>query len=123
MSNVLPEPKDEAMIYEDEKLYACLATHPISKGHVVVVWKDDIVDLGRLHEENYEYLMGKVDEIRKAMMKALDIPKVYLLYMDEVKHVHWHLIPRYNEKGCDVFLHEPKEITDFSLADKIKENL
>ena len=28
--------------------------------------------------------------------------KVYLIYMDETQHVHWHLIPRYNEKGYDV---------------------
>jgi len=43
--------------------------------------------------------------------------------MDEVRHVHWHLVPRYNEKGYDVFLHKPKKSADFSLALKIKKKL
>jgi len=43
--------------------------------------------------------------------------------MDEANHVHWHLLPRYNEKGYDVFKHKPSKIKDFSLAKKVRENL
>ncbi len=43
--------------------------------------------------------------------------------MDEANQVHWHLIPRYNEKGFDIFQHKPGKLTDFSLTDKIKINL
>jgi len=43
--------------------------------------------------------------------------------MDEARHVHWHLVPRYNEKGFDVFLHQPTKTEDFSLASKIKKHL
>ena len=43
--------------------------------------------------------------------------------MDEANHVHWHLVPRYNEKGFDVFKHKPGKLTDFSLTNKIKGNL
>jgi len=32
-------------------------------------------------------------------------------------------VPRYNEEGYDVFLHKPKILKDFSLAEKIKKNL
>ena len=67
--------------------------------------------------------MEKVNFVRNAMLKALKIRKVYLIYMDEVRHVHWHLIPRYNEKGFDVFLHKPIKVTDFSLVSKIKRHL
>jgi len=48
---------------------------------------------------------------------------VYLVYMDETKHVHWQLIPRYKEKGFDVFKKEALDIKDFSLAHKIQKNL
>lgn len=118
-----PKPKKESMIYEDKKLYACLATHPIVKGHTVVVWKKPVKDLHLLSKRNYSYLMTKVDEVRNALLKTLKLKKVYLVYMDEANHVHWHLLPRYNEKGYDVFKHKPSKIKDFSLAKKVRENL
>ncbi|MBU1030047.1 MAG: hypothetical protein KKB65_02325 [Nanoarchaeota archaeon] len=67
--------------------------------------------------------MDKVDEIRNALLKTLKIKKVYLIYMDETNQVHWHLVPRYNERGFDVFQHKPSKLTDFSLTQKIKRNL
>ena len=123
MHSKLPKSSPKAIIYEDQILYVCLATHPIARGHVVVVWKKDVPDLHRLAERDYDYLMETVNFVRNAMLKALKIRKVYLIYMDEVRHVHWHLIPRYNEKGFDVFLHKPIKVTDFSLVSKIKRHL
>ena len=122
MSNSLPKPPKEALIYESDKLYAALATFPITKGHTVVVWREDVPDLHLLGESDYDYLMDVVDATRDALLKTLGIEKVYLLYMDEARHVHWHLVPRYNEKGYDVFRHEPEEIKDFSFANEIKKN-
>src|SRR3990167_4586495 len=119
MSNSLPEPNKNAIIYEDDKLYVCLASNPIAGGHTVVVWKDDVADLHLLNAGDYEYLMYYVDVVRNALLKTLNIEKVYLVYMDEAKHVHWHLVPRYNEKGYNVFRHDPEELKDFSLAGEI----
>jgi diadenosine tetraphosphate (Ap4A) HIT family hydrolase len=116
----LPKPLSKSILYEDEKLYACLASHPITRGHVVVVWKENVPDLKRLAERDYDYLMDTVNVVRNAMLQAFGIKKVYLIYMDEARHVHWHLIPRYNEKGYDIFLHKPTLSTDFSLVPKIK---
>lgn len=120
---MLEKPQKECIIYEDDKLYACLADEPITEGHTVVVWKEKVSDLHLLSKENYEYLMDRVDEIRSTMLEALDIKKVYLLYMDEIKQVHWHLVPRYNIKGFSNFDHKAGKLKDFSLGDKIKENL
>ena len=118
-----PKPKAEAIIYEDDLVYACLANYPITKGHIVVVWKEEIADLHFMADREYDYLMDTVYVVRNALIKALKVKKVYLIYMDEVKHVHWHLVPRYNEKGYNVFQHKPGKLTDFSLVKKIKENL
>jgi len=123
MNTKLLKPNKKAIIYEDEKLYACLATYPITKGHVVVAWKNDVQDLKKLPERDYDYLMDTVNTIRNAMLKVLKIKKVYLVYMDEAKHVHWHLIPRYNEKGYDIFLHKPKKLNDFNLTNKLKQKI
>ena len=108
------------MAYEDDRVYVCLASEPIAKGHTIVAWKKDVSDLHLLSREDYEHLMDVVDMARSALQKLLNIEKVYLVYMDEIKHVHWHLIPRYNEQGYNVFLHEPLRTRDFSLASPLK---
>jgi diadenosine tetraphosphate (Ap4A) HIT family hydrolase len=120
---MLPKPYENAIIYEDKKLYACLANEPIVEGHTVVVWKKSVSDLHLLSEEDYDYLMDKVNEVRNAMMKALNVEKVYLVYMDEAKQVHWHLVPSYDVKGYKNFMQKTGKIKDFSLDDKIRDCL
>ena len=100
-SDLILYPPPKSIIYETELVYVALASYPITKGHTVVVWKNPVEDLGQMNAEDYAYLMLTVDKIRNALMHALKVEKVYLMYMDEVKHVHWHLIPRYNIFGID----------------------
>lgn len=119
----LPRVIKESIIYQDENLYACLAKFPIVKGHTVVVWREEITDLKLLPDRDYDYLMDTVFAVRSALLKTLRLKKVYLLYMDEAKHVHWHLIPRYKEKGFEAFQGKPKILKDFSLARRIEKNL
>lgn len=119
----LPTPKQGAIIYEDKKLYITLANYPIATGHTVVVWKDKVTDLHFLSRKDYEYLMDKVDITRNALLKTLKLKKVYLVYADEVNQVHWHLVPRFDEKGLDILTHKPSVLKDFSLALRIKKNL
>ncbi len=123
MSKDLPKPEDGALFYEDNKLYAALANYPIAKGHAVVVWKKKKSDLHLLKRKDYEYLMDKVDLIRNVMLRILNIKKVYLMYMDEANHVHWHLVPRYGRKGINALKDRPRKIKDFSLAGKFRKAL
>ena len=116
----LPNPPAESIIYDNDWLYVCLASFPLTKGHTVCVWKKDTPDLHDLSDQEYDYLMEIVDVTRDALLKVLSVEKVYLMYMDEAKQVHWHLVPRYNEEGFNVFAHEPKETHDFSLAAPIQ---
>jgi diadenosine tetraphosphate (Ap4A) HIT family hydrolase len=123
MNNKFPKPFKNAIIYKDEKLYACLANSPIVRGHVVVVWNKAVKDLQMLSRKDYEYLMDRVSDVRKAMMKTLKVKKVYLLYMDEINHVHWHLVPRYNKMGIENLTSKPGKLKDFTLDDQIRKNL
>jgi len=118
----LQKSKKELIFYEDKKVYACLARYPIVRGHVVVVWKKNVSDLHLLNKRDYEHLMNVVDKVRNSMLKVLKVKKVYLIYMDEAKHVHWHLIPRYNEMGFNVLRHKPGKIGkgDLWLVEKLK---
>ena len=123
MHKDLPKPKKGVVFYEDKKLYATLANYPITKGHVVVVWKKKVKDLHLLCKKDYEHLMDVVDAVRNAMLKVLKVRKVYLIYADEARHVHWHLIPRYNVKGFNILEEKPKKLKDVSLARKLRNNL
>lgn len=123
MHRDLPKPKDGAIFYQDKKLYACLANYPITKGHVVVVWKKKIIDLHLLNKKDYEHLMNNIDKIRNVMLKILKIKKVYLIYTDEAKHVHWHLIPRYDKIGFNILKEKPKKLKDINLAKRLKKLL
>lgn len=121
MANLLKAPK-KSIIYEDDILYVCLAKYPITAGHTIVVFKQNVSDLSKLPDRDYDYLMDTVFAARNALMKTLKVKKVYLVYMDETKHVHWHLIPRYKEKGFDAFKNQAFAAKDFSLSEKIKKN-
>jgi diadenosine tetraphosphate (Ap4A) HIT family hydrolase len=114
------KPALESTIYENEWLYVCLASFPITKGHTVVVWKKDVPDLHNLSDSEHDYLMEIVDIARDMLLKTLNVEKVYLIYMDEIKQVHWHLVPRYDEQGFNIFAHEPKETNDFSLVPELQ---
>jgi diadenosine tetraphosphate (Ap4A) HIT family hydrolase len=123
MKDSLPKPKKGAVFYRDNKVYATLANEPISKGHVVVVWKKKVTDLHLLNRKDYKYLMSVVDKVREAMLRTLNIKKVYLFYMDEAKHVHWHLVPRYNKMGFNLLKEHPKVLKDVSLGKLIGEQM
>ena len=121
MASLLKAPK-KSIIYQDKILYVCLAKYPITVGHTIVAFKKDVSDLSKLSDRDYDYLMDTVFAARNALMETLKVKKVYLVYMDKTKHVHWHLIPRYKEKGFDVFKNQTLAIKDFSLAHKIQKN-
>ena len=55
MKKDLPPPKDGAVFYEDDKLYATLANFPITKGHTVIVWKRKVKDLHLLKKDEYKH--------------------------------------------------------------------
>lgn len=120
MHQDLPKPKPGAVFYEDKKLFAALANNPITNGHVVVVWKKKVSDMHLLSKTDFLYLMKIVRRIRIALLKTLKLKKVYLIYMDEAKHVHWHLVPRYNQKGFNMLEEKPKVLKDVSLAKKLE---
>ena len=122
--NKIPKPPKESIIFQDENVYACLAKYPITRGHSIVVFeRKEFVDLNQMPDIYYDYLMDIVFSVRNALIKTLKVKKVYLLYMDEAKYVHWHLVPRYKEKGFGVFQKKPVRTKDFSLAVRIKKNL
>lgn len=119
---ILTPPKN-SIVFNSELTYAALASYPLSKGHTLVVWKKPVSDLSKLNAEEYAYLMLVVDKVRNILMRVFKVDKVYLMYMDEIKHVHWHLIPRYHKKGIASLNVEPEKIKTYPFVDKLKRAL
>ena len=118
-----PEPKKGTVFYEDDKLRACLAFDPIIKGHSILEWKEHIEDLNDLNLEDYSYLMDFVYKIRDALKKAYNVPKVYVAYLDESCHVHFHFFPRKDNDISGFYLmccKKPKVPIDFPIVPKLK---
>lgn len=115
-----PKPDPKSIIYQDSKLYVCLASHPFAKDHTLVVWKKNVPDLHTLSCKDYEHLMEIVDATRDMLLEAFKVKKVYLFYMDEAKHVHWHLIPRYKAKGFSIVVGHKIPNSDFSKTQTLK---
>ncbi|MAG60543.1 hypothetical protein CL619_02035 [archaeon] len=121
----LPKPMDGAVFYEDAKLYACLANNPKSKGHCVVVWKKRVRDIHSLSRKNFLHLMDITEKVHNVLMKVTKTTKVYMMYLDEIKHIHWHLIPRYKIAGYTLLKEKPKQLQekDLKLASKLYKEL
>jgi len=111
-----PEPKKGTVFYDDGRVYACLAFAPKAEGHTIVAWKEEVKDLSHLSPEDYQHLMNVVNKVRNALLKVFKTDKVYLAYLDEDGHVHWHLFPRIegSKKGFDLMCQPSGELTDLS---------
>ena len=112
---MFPKPIDGSVFYEDDILYACLAFHPIVDGHTIVVIKKEFSDLNNLPEDIYLHLMKCIFKIRKTMLDIYKTDKVYVCYLDETKHVHFHLFPRTGKlNGFEMMHGQHGTLTDFS---------
>ena len=119
-----PEPKEGSVFYKDERVYACLAFHPIVDGHTIVaVKRNDVDDLGQLSPEEQFHLLQIVFEVvRPALLVCYKTDKVYVAYLDETGHPHFHLFPRKKgeEEGFGLMVKRHGELTDFSMVTQLR---
>ncbi len=100
------EPEEGLVFYESDKVRACLANNPAVEGHTIIEWiEEEVQDLNELSKQNYMYLMRVIYTVRQALLEVYKTDKVYLAYLDESFHVHWHLYPR---RSCSI--HQGSEL-------------
>lgn len=118
-----PKPNRQTLLFQDRRLYVCLASQPFADGHVIVVWKKNVADLHALSCREYAHLMHVVDAVRDAMLKFFKTKKVYLIYMDEFQHVHWHLLPRFAARGFKIVLHQRPRQPNLANAAELRRQI
>ena len=113
-------------IAEDERFFAFLDIHPLSKGHTLVIPKQETDYLFDLKPELLGELMQFAQKVAHALKKSIDCKRIGVVVMGlEVPHAHIHLIPMNSE--ADMNFSRPKltlSVEEFTtLAYQISSNL
>lgn len=94
-------------IAEDDRFYAFLDIHPMSKGHTLVVPKQETDYLFDLDDALLGDMVVFAKKTAKAIEKAISCKRVGMMVIGlEVPHAHIHLIPI--RKESDMSLANPK---------------
>lgn len=80
-------------IYEDDKTLAFLDIHPESRGHVLVIPKNEVDKIYDLPDEDYQALMATAKKLSQHMEKVLGARTLWKVVGTDVPHAHVHLMP------------------------------
>jgi|APTNR8051073442_1049403.scaffolds.fasta_scaffold01111_4 histidine triad (HIT) family protein len=92
-------------VYEDDAVLAFMDIGPIIKGHVLVIPKAHYATLPEVPTELAARVMVVVQKVATALMSALAADGVNVHQSNGacagqvVPHVHFHVIPRFNDDG------------------------
>jgi len=102
-------------IYEDEFVYAFLDINPLSRGHTLVIPKEESRTMDCLSEDSAAELGRVLPKICRAIMKITGANDYNLVQNNgenagqTVPHLHFHIIPKYPQSNHS-FIWEPKPI-------------
>jgi histidine triad (HIT) family protein len=95
------------VIYEDENTLAFLDINPRSKGHTLVIPKEHYETFDEIPEDVATNLIKTIKKVVD-ILKSLNPDGYNILNNNkpiagqEVPHVHFHIIPRYNDEQEEV---------------------
>lgn len=92
-------------VYEDKNVLAFLDIDPCSKGHTVVIPKEHYSNLWEMNIETFELMVASLRKVAGRVQAKLQPDGMNIGINNgaaagqAVKHVHWHIIPRYENDG------------------------
>jgi len=114
-------------IYEDENFLSFLDISPVNIGHTLIIPKNHYVDLLELPIEEAQKLIAVIKKIAPAVLTAVEATAFNLnlnngkIAGQEVNHVHFHLIPRFENDGRELWHGQPYQEGEAQIiAEKIK---
>ena len=86
-------------IFEDELIKIFLDINPSSNGHCLVIPKKHFVDMNDIDSEYLNHIFTVVKEMLPILESKLNYDGISLCqnngFVQDVKHFHLHLIPKY----------------------------
>ncbi|MDP7009241.1 MAG: HIT family protein [Phycisphaerales bacterium] len=92
-------------VYEDDLVLAFLDVAPLSKGHTLVIPKEPVAHLHELSEASASALGSALVKVSSAIVEATGATDYNVLQNNGVEahqavnHVHFHIIPKFGDKG------------------------
>ena len=100
-------------VYEDKNSLAFLDINPLNKGHTLVIPKKHYETIADIPESEVAELMKVVKKVGIAAQKAVGAQGLNITQNNGkaaeqfVPHIHFHLIPRFDEDG--IYMTHPKK--------------
>ena len=108
-------------VAEDDRYYAFLDINPLTKGHTLVVPKQEVDYIFDIDDETLSGMMIFAKRIAKQIKEKIDCKRVAVVVLGlEVPHAHIHLIPIQSEKDVD-FHREKLALTPVEFKNIAKE--
>jgi len=91
-------------VYEDEHVLAFLDIFPLSRGHVLVIPKEEVATLAELSDDAGAAIGRALPRLCRAVVKVSGAIDYNILQNNgapahqAVMHVHFHIIPKPNQK-------------------------
>lgn len=89
-------------IYEDEVVLAFLDVNPREPGHTLIIPKNHTLDINTIDNDTLCKIFDKVKDISKLLADKMGANGFTLVQnngiVQEVKHFHLHVIPKYSKK-------------------------
>ena len=89
-------------IFEDDTVMVIMDVNPVSNGHCLVIPKVHYQDLYDIDIKTLNHILKIARDVSKILMEKLSCDGVTLVQnngsVQEVKHFHLHLIPKYEGK-------------------------
>jgi histidine triad (HIT) family protein len=95
-------------VYEDDHVLAFLDVGPLSRGHTLVIPREDVATLGELSDESAAAIGRVLPRICRAVMHATGATAYTVLQNNgaaahqAVFHVHFHVIPKTADAGLGI---------------------
>jgi len=106
-------------IYEDDVVKVFLDINPNTNGHCLVIPKKHVVTINEVDDDLMTHILKVIKDIHKLYKEKLNIEGLTIAQNNdlgqEVKHLHFHLIPRYSDDNWSMTynqetLKQPSEI-------------
>ena len=89
------------LIWQNEQLRVILVDDPLFAGFTRVVWQAHVAEMTDLSAEQRHQLMDIVYLVEQVQREVLQATKINLASLGNmVAHVHWHIIPRFEDDAC-----------------------
>ncbi len=89
-------------LYEDEKILIFLDINPYCTGHTLIIPKEHTLDLNTIPEDTLNLILKYAREWGLILMDKLKADGYTIIEnngnVQEVKHFHLHVIPKYNNE-------------------------